>query len=290
MVWRWCGCREIIVSVGIFYFRGGRGLVGWGLRRKSCPPLEIGSLVVCPPGDVTQPAFLQKQSAAWLAHGLVATMLPTSASLARSLHRPLHYPSIPPSLPFLVRSSYSTRSSDPTTTTIYTGPLATVAKRLKLFSVTSLGLTTGLSPFLFLVDVPVPNIARAVLVGAAFFTSAASTALIHWVMSPYVAKITVPTNPADTTPTTLNLHTYTWTSRKHVTTVPVSLLEPSTRVFTTWSVHGGDAAEGRVGHRNVKPKTLFYVHPELCEEGVICEVARKVGSAGGGGGGGGDGF
>lgn len=50
--------------------------------------------------------------------------------------------------------------------TIYTGPLANVAKKLKLFSITSLGLGTGISPFVFAIDVPVPFVAKAALVGA----------------------------------------------------------------------------------------------------------------------------
>lgn len=53
--------------------------------------------------------------------------------------------------------------------TIYTGPLANVAKKLKLFSITSLGLGTGISPFVFAIDVPVPFVAKAALVGAGKF-------------------------------------------------------------------------------------------------------------------------
>lgn len=49
---------------------------------------------------------------------------------------------------------------------IYNGPLANVAKKLKLFSITSLGLGTGISPFVFAIDVPVPFVAKAALVGA----------------------------------------------------------------------------------------------------------------------------
>jgi hypothetical protein len=49
---------------------------------------------------------------------------------------------------------------------IYTGPLATVAKRLKLFSISSLGLSGAISPFVFILDFPVPVIAKTVLVGS----------------------------------------------------------------------------------------------------------------------------
>lgn len=49
---------------------------------------------------------------------------------------------------------------------IYTGPLATVAKRLKLFSIGSLGLSGAISPFVFILDFPVPVVAKTVLVAS----------------------------------------------------------------------------------------------------------------------------
>lgn len=49
---------------------------------------------------------------------------------------------------------------------IYTGPLATVAKRLKLFSISSLGLSGAISPFVFILDFPVPVFAKSILVGS----------------------------------------------------------------------------------------------------------------------------
>lgn len=61
-------------------------------------------------------------------------------------------------------SSNNQKTEEPVT--IYTGPLANVAKKLKLFSITSLGLGTGISPFIFAIDVPVPFVAKAALAGA----------------------------------------------------------------------------------------------------------------------------
>lgn len=49
---------------------------------------------------------------------------------------------------------------------IYTGPLTTVAKRLKLFSISSLGLSGAISPFVFILDFPVPVVAKTVLVAS----------------------------------------------------------------------------------------------------------------------------
>lgn len=145
---------------------------------------------------------------------------------------------------------------------IYTGPLANVAKKLKLFSITSLGLGTGISPFVFLIDVPVPWGAKAALVGAAIATSAASTGLIQWVMSPYVTKIT--RSPADKDQ--LTFHTLSLLAREHQTTVSVQHLQPATRIFTSLMVNDPAKATGRIAGKSAKPKLLFYVHPELCQE------------------------
>jgi hypothetical protein len=65
----------------------------------------------------------------------------------------------------LLSRSLTSNVNNQGTTTIYEGPLAKVAKRLKLFSITSLGLGTGISPFVFAIDVPVPFVAKAALVG-----------------------------------------------------------------------------------------------------------------------------
>ncbi|KAI8137774.1 hypothetical protein BJV82DRAFT_674404 [Fennellomyces sp. T-0311] len=142
---------------------------------------------------------------------------------------------------------------------IYNGPLAGVAKKLKLFSVTSLGLGVGISPFVFAIDVPVPFVAKAALVGAAVATSAASTGLIQWVMSPYVTKISQNGNE-------LTLHTLSFLAKDHQTTVPVDSLAPATRIFTSLMVTDPSTVSAKVGGKAAKPKLLFYVHPELCDE------------------------
>ncbi|OZJ06208.1 hypothetical protein BZG36_00839 [Bifiguratus adelaidae] len=158
---------------------------------------------------------------------------------------------------------------------IYQGPLATVARRLKLFSISSLGLSAGMSPLIYVIDVPIPMVARTVLVGAALFTSMASTGLIHWVMSPYVSKMT-----ADdaSKPETINLHTYSMTARELVTTVPVSALQPSTRIFTSWMVSDPSRAKGMLAKsgKAMKPKHMFYVHPELCQEDPLKSLVNRI--------------
>ncbi|KAI8640277.1 hypothetical protein BD408DRAFT_348339 [Parasitella parasitica] len=164
--------------------------------------------------------------------------------------------------------------------TIYTGPLANVAKKLKLFSITSLGLGCGISPFVFAIDVPVPFIAKAALVGAAVATSAASTGLIQWVMSPYVTKITIPKQVEQgQLPKELTIHTLSFTAKDHATTVPLDNIEPSSRIFTSWMINDLSLANGRIGQKKAKPKPLLYVHPELCEEeqSLMKDIVEKTG-------------
>lgn len=163
--------------------------------------------------------------------------------------------------------------------TIYTGPLANVAKKLKLFSITSLGLGTGISPFVFAIDVPVPFVAKAALVGAAVVTSAASTGLIQWVMSPYVTKITIPKAvKGDELPEQLTIHTLSFTAKDHATTVPLSSIGPASRIFTSLMITEPELATGRIGSKPAKPKSLLYVHPELCEEeGIMKNIVEHTG-------------
>jgi len=86
-------------------------------------------------------------------------------------------------------------------------------------------------------------------------------------MSPYVTRATV----SSAQPDFINLHTLNVLAQEHVTTVPVSALQPSTRVFTTIMINEGRIgdAEGRIGEKDVKPKQVFYVHPEACQSGPL---------------------
>ncbi|KAI7906188.1 uncharacterized protein BX663DRAFT_529581 [Cokeromyces recurvatus] len=176
---------------------------------------------------------------------------------------------------------YFKRYSSTQPVTIYTGPLANVAKKLKLFSITSLGLGAGISPFVFAIDVPVPFIAKAMLVGAAVVTSAASTGLIQWVMSPYVTKITIPkqVNDNDELPKELNIHTLSFTAKDYVTTVPLDAIGPASRIFTSWMITDPQTATGQIGKKVIKPKTLLYIHPELCQDetNIMKKIVDKTG-------------
>lgn len=63
-------------------------------------------------------------------------------------------------------------------------------------------------------------------------------------------------------------------AQEHITTVPVAALEPSDRVFTTLMINERKLgeAQGRVSGKSVKPKQLFYVHPETCQSGPLSEA------------------
>lgn len=69
----------------------------------------------------------------------------------------------------------------------------------------------------------------------------------------------------------INLHTLNVIAQEHVTSVPVTALQPSTRVFTTIMINEGklSQAHGRIGEKTVKPKQMFYVHPETCQSGPL---------------------
>jgi hypothetical protein len=82
-------------------------------------------------------------------------------------------------------------------------------------------------------------------------------------MSPYVTKITT-TDAAN--PKELTIHTLSFLAKDHSTKVPVDALAPSSRIFTSLMVSDVDQSKGWVNGQPSKPKALFYVHPELCEE------------------------
>jgi len=87
------------------------------------------------------------------------------------------------------RSTYSITNSSIATNVVYQGPLSRTFRSLKIFSLTSLGLASALTPFMFVIDTSLPNIARAALAITAMSTSGISTALVGWCGQPYVTTI-----------------------------------------------------------------------------------------------------
>ena len=71
----------------------------------------------------------------------------------------------------------------------YHGPLTQTFRRLKIFSLASLGLTFIMTPFLFIVESSLPTSARIFLTATAISTSSISTALVSWCGAPYVVDL-----------------------------------------------------------------------------------------------------
>lgn len=70
----------------------------------------------------------------------------------------------------------------------YKAPLTNTFRRLKIFSLTSLGLSSTLAPFMFLIEANLPQTARLALAATAIATSSFGTMLIAWVTRPYVVS------------------------------------------------------------------------------------------------------
>lgn len=115
---------------------------------------------------------------------------------------------------------------------IYNGPLTTTFRRLKLFSLSSLGLSFGLAPFLFLLETSsgLPTVARFALAGTALATSGVSTALVGWCGKPYVT--TLEREGGAVTMTTLTLALNKRVTRVYDTT----FLVDSSRPFAKWEL------------------------------------------------------
>ncbi|BFZ58342.1 hypothetical protein PYCC9005_005404 [Savitreella phatthalungensis] len=73
-------------------------------------------------------------------------------------------------------------------TSIYTAPLATTVRNIKIFSVSSFAASAAISPMFFLIDSEIDIPVRVALVGIAVATSALSTGVIAWVLKPYVVS------------------------------------------------------------------------------------------------------
>ncbi|KAF9088813.1 hypothetical protein BGX23_007108 [Mortierella sp. AD031] len=175
---------------------------------------------------------------------------------------------------------------------IYEGPFSQTAKRLKLFSVSSLGATIALCPFIFLLDAGISNGMRGGLAVAAVATSGSSTALVQWCLGSYVRKITLPSpNPTnqDTSPssitvtrsTPVSFETLSFWGGKRITTVKVSDLEPSSAPFSTIRIRAGQSStvrdgRGRILSEGNQLKKRFYLHSELAEDEPLRTIMAEI--------------
>ncbi|KAG0230456.1 hypothetical protein BGW42_000933 [Actinomortierella wolfii] len=162
---------------------------------------------------------------------------------------------------------------------IYEGPFAQTARRLKLFSVSSLGATVALCPFIFILDAGISTGMRGGLAVAAVATSGSSTALVQWCLGSYVRKITIPKESSSTTASTatvnlstpVSFETLSFWGGTRTTTVRVGDLEPSSAPFSTIRIRDGRTSvmrdsKGKIVSQGSQLKKRFYLHAELAEE------------------------
>ncbi|KAF9974923.1 hypothetical protein BGZ73_001584 [Actinomortierella ambigua] len=172
---------------------------------------------------------------------------------------------------------------------IYEGPFAQTARRLKLFSVSSLGATVALCPFIFILDAGISTGMRGGLAAAAVATSGASTALVQWCLGSYVRKITIPKATPSTTATTadvdlstpVSFETLSFWGGMRTTTVRVGDLEPSSAPFSTIRIREGRESQvhngkGKLVSQGTKLKKRFYLHTEVAEEEPLRSIMAFI--------------
>ncbi|KAL4255547.1 hypothetical protein AB1N83_012963 [Pleurotus pulmonarius] len=119
----------------------------------------------------------------------------------------------------------------------YEGPLSNTFRRLKIFSVASLTLSTTLAPFIFIIESTLPTIARGALVCAALGTSGISTALVSWCGRPYVTTLSRLTPSENNGVEGLEMTTLTLTLRPRITRVyDTEFLAETDRPFAKWEL------------------------------------------------------
>jgi hypothetical protein len=147
----------------------------------------------------------------------------------------------------------------------YAGPMAPTLRRLKMFSLGSCVLTAAFTPFLFVLEAPLPLMARASLAGTALAASGASTALVAWTAGAYVVALR--RRGAGTSDRTLEMETRTLFLRPRTTAVfDTAFLGPAGRPFATWGLK-----------RDVQlPRGA--AHPPAGAEETVAETADERGN------------
>lgn len=116
---------------------------------------------------------------------------------------------------------------------VYEGPLASTYRKLKGFSLTSLGVASSMTPFFFVVDTSLPLGAKVILASTVFGASSISTAFIGWCGKPYVSRLW-----RDENGVSLEMETTTLFLKKRFTTVYdwKMFLRESERPFAKWEL------------------------------------------------------
>ncbi|KIK95770.1 hypothetical protein PAXRUDRAFT_826688 [Paxillus rubicundulus Ve08.2h10] len=119
----------------------------------------------------------------------------------------------------------------------YQGPLTQTFRRLKIFSLASLGLTFTMAPFIFIVESSLPMSARIFLAATAISTSGISTALVSWCGAPYVTHLRRLTPAENGGIEGIEMTTLTLSLKKQTTRVYDSdFLVETRRPFAKWEL------------------------------------------------------
>ncbi|KAJ3572102.1 hypothetical protein NP233_g3305 [Leucocoprinus birnbaumii] len=147
-------------------------------------------------------------------------------------------------------ASTTVTSSESTTTTkqqeqerddvyskLYVGPLEATFRRLKIFSLASLSLSTTLAPFIFVIESNLPPTARMALASIAITTPATSTAMVAWVGKPYVTALKYIRPEDNGGAEGMEMTTMSLFMKPRITTVyDPSFLVETRRAFAKWEL------------------------------------------------------
>ena len=122
----------------------------------------------------------------------------------------------------------------------YYGPLAQSFRRLKIFSLSTLALSSLMTPFIFILETAsaVPLAGRIALATTVLATSGVSTALVAWTGRPYVHALRwLPKADGPKAVRGVELKTFTFKLHEITTRVyDVAFLVPSPRPFASWEL------------------------------------------------------
>jgi len=171
----------------------------------------------------------------WMRCAFTTTRLSTSPNTVRSSSRQLSQSARASQSAGAQASTLDPREDNQPVS--YHGPLTQTFRRLKIFSLASLGLTFTMTPFLFIVESSLPVSARIFLTATAISTSSISTALVGWCGAPYVVDLRRLT-PAENGGTEgVEMTTITLTLKKLTTRVYDSgFLVETSRPFAKWEL------------------------------------------------------
>lgn len=129
---------------------------------------------------------------------------------------------------------------------VYHGPLSRTFRNLKLFSLTSFGLASSITPFFFIIESTLPLSARIALAGVSIGTSGVSTALVSWCGAPYVSTLRRLGKEADG----IEMETTTlFLKARHTRVYDPLFLRDTGRPFAKWEL--AEAMEGGKEQKDV---------------------------------------